>query len=351
MKRKTLLIAGLIGLLLMLALPVIAGQSAEGKSAHGFDPTIPISTFVVGTVVNASTLIGLQKTFKALYRQTYDAIEPSWQKVATEVTSTNASEDYQWLGSVPAMKEWVDEKVIEKLRGFGYTIKNKDWESTLEVDRNHIEDDQLGLYRPRIMELADEAKRHPDELVSTLRKNGGATLCYDGQYFYDTDHVIGKSGSLSNLLTGTGVTAAQFTADFRAARAALRKFKNDQGKPFVRRTGRLDLIVTIPPDMEGVVEEVANASFISNTENVLKGAFQYLVDPYLTDVNDWYLDYAGAPIKPFLFQNRKSPDFVALDNPNASEIVFMQKKLLFGVEARYNAGYGLWQYSIKTTNT
>lgn len=299
-------------------------------------------------IVNAETLIAAQSTFRALFLQTYGAITPWWPQVAMEAPSENAQEAYQWLGSVPAMKEWVDEKTLEQLRGFNYSITNKDWEATLQVDRNHIEDDQLGMYKPRIMELADEAKRHLDELVSLLLKNGAATLCYDGQYFFDTDHAEGDSGTQSNKLTGTGVTVAALQTDFRAARAAMWKFKNDRGKPYMR--GEPQLQVVCPPDLQGAFEELLNATTIGNTTNVLKGAATLKVNQYLTDVNDWFLLNVGAPLKPFIAQMRKRPEFVALDNPNASETVFMKKKFLYGVEARYNAGYGLWQFGVQTTN-
>jgi phage major head subunit gpT-like protein len=301
-------------------------------------------------IVNAATLVAMQQSFRALFRATAEKVEPMWQKMAMEAPSEAALENYQWLGRVPAMKEWVDSKTLEQLRGGGYTIINKDWESTIEVDRNDIEDDRLGMYRPRIAELADEGMRHPDELLSTARRTGSATLCYDGQFFYDTDHSEGMSGVLSNRLTGTGTTTAQITVDFFAALAAMRNFKDDQGKPYIRRAGPLDLLAVIPPLLERPFRELANATMISNTTNVLAGTFQYMVDPYLTDVNDWFLDYVGAPMKPYVVQMRKKPTFVALEDPNSSESVFMRKKFAYSVEARYNVGYGLWQYSVQTAN-
>ena len=330
--------------ILMIALPAFAGTGGS----HGGGWLWLLGLAPIGLVMNASTLVALQKNFRALYNQAYEAATPAWPKVAMEAPSTGAEENYQWLGDVPGMKEWLDEKTLEKLMGFQYTIRNKDWESTITVDRNDIEDDRLGIYRPKILELGGEARRHPDELVCTIRKAGDSSLCYDGQYFYDTDHVIGKSGTLSNKLTGTGTTVAQIRADAIAARAALRKFKNEFGKPFVRKTGALELLATIPPDLEGQFEDLNNPGPGST---VAKFNLPYAVDPYLADTNDWYMDYVGGFVKPFVFQNRKNPDFVQLDNPNTTEMVFMRKKLAFGVEARYNVGYGLWQYSIKTTNT
>lgn len=300
---------------------------------------------------NAQSVVAAQKSFSALFRATADSITPMWRKVAMEATSVNAEENYQWLGSVPAMREWLDTKVLEQLRGFDYLLKNKDWEATLEVDRNSFEDDLLGMYEPRIRELADEGMRHPDELLASARVVGftSAGLCYDGQQFYDTDHTEGNSGTQSNVVTGTGITVAALAADFRSARARMRTFKNDRGKPYVRKAGALNLCVTCSPDLEGVFEEFLNAAIISNTTNVLRGAAELVVDPYLSG-SDWYLDYVGGFVKPFIFQNRKRPDFVSLDNAQASEMVFLRKKLAYSVEARYNLGYGLWQYSVMVNN-
>jgi len=337
---------------IFLTVLALMTPSAAALAGNGAESTqmLLLTPIAIGAVMSAQTLIGLQKSFRALFLQAYEAYTPDWPRYAMEIPSEAAEENYQWLGTVPAVKEWVDVKTLDQLLGFNYSIRNKDWEATLEVDRNDIEDDRLGMYRPRILEMAQEAKRHPEELISQLRRNGASSKCYDGKNFYATDHVIGKSGTMSNKLTGTGVTVDKITADFRAARAALRKFKDDRGRPFVRRTGKLDLLVTVPPDLEGVFEELANATLINNTTNVLKGAFEYRVDPFLTDTNDWYVDYVGGVVKPFIFQNRKNPDFVAQDQPDA-ESVFMRRKVRYGTEARYNAGYALWQYSILVTNT
>ena len=301
-------------------------------------------------LVNASTLVALQKSFQVLFQTTLDSTQPAWPRPAMESPSENAEENYQWLGRVPAMKEWLGSKTVEQLRGMSYLILNRDWESTIGVKRNHIEDDMLGMYRPRIAELASEGARHPDDLLSTVRVAGNTAtgLCYDGQQFYDMDHAEGDSGTQSNKLTGTGTTAAQVRADLFAAKAALRKFKDDRGKPYIRKMGTLDVIAVIPPDLEKTFDELNNPALGSTTP---KTPIDYEVDPYLTDVNDWYLDYVGGPVKPFIMQMRRRPILVALEDPNSSESVFLRQEFLYSVEARYNVGYGLWEYSILTTNT
>jgi phage major head subunit gpT-like protein len=48
---------------------------------------------------------------------------------------------------------------------------------------------------------------HPDELVFKLLKDGFTKTCFDGQFFFDTDHPVGKPGSqvsVSNTMGGAG---------------------------------------------------------------------------------------------------------------------------------------------------
>ncbi len=84
------------------------------------------------------------------------------------------------------------------------------YEATIEVDRNEIMDDAVGVYNPVIAELGRTAAVHPDELVFELLGNGFSTACYDGQYFFDTDHPVGDS-TVSNH--GGGAGTAWFLLD------------------------------------------------------------------------------------------------------------------------------------------
>jgi phage major head subunit gpT-like protein len=306
--------------------------------------------------VNASTLVGIQRTFRALFRDIFERTTPMWPMFAMKTESTNAAENYQWLGALSALREWVGTKHIDDLRGYDYTIKNIDWELTLGVRRNHIEDDQLGLYNPRIADLSKKAAQHPDKLLSEARVLGATTLCYDGQFFHDTDHVIGSSGTFANVRAGAGATTANLITDFRIARAAMLKFKNDAGEPFVESGMLLDrnsspFVMVVPPDLQAAAEEMLFATTLSQTSNVMMGAARLVVDTRLTDANDWYLEYVADSIKPYIYQERKPPQLVSLDNPNTSEAAFMRQEYFYGVEGRWNVKYGLPQYSFKTTNT
>ncbi|MDB1109715.1 Mu-like prophage major head subunit gpT family protein [Pseudomonas extremaustralis] len=60
----------------------------------------------------------------------------------------------------------------------------------------------------------------------------------------------------------------------------------------------------------------------------------------------WYVMDLTRVIKPVVFQNRRDYDFKALTDLNSQQ-VFMTDKFLFGVDARVNAGPGLWQLIVR----
>lgn len=308
--------------------------------------------------VNASTLISLQQSLNALFQQSMQSATPLWARHAMEIPSSHEIETYQWLGRVPQMREWVDKKIIQGLSGFQFQITNKDYESTIAVKRNDILFDKLGMYPPRIREMGLRAQFHPDKLLSQARVAGNSTACYDEQFFYDIDHSEGSSGAQSNYLQGSGTALADLTDDLYAAIQAMMSFKDNQGEPFIEpavlaaagNMPAMPWVVSCPPALFGKFDQIRKATQINATTNTLAGIFELEVDSRLTDTNDWYLDFVGGIIKPFIKQTVKNPVLVSLTDPNMTERVFMEKEYLYGVESLGALGYGLWQYSIQTHN-
>ena len=237
------------------------------------------------------------------------------------------------------MREFKDERMPLGLLEHSYSIKNKTWESSIAVERSAIEDDKYGAIKLRIQSLAREAKRHVDEIVFTLIKNGFASNCYDGQYFFDTDHAEGDSGTQSNK----GTSALDATA-LQAAITAMMKYKDDKGKLL----GVVPDLLVVPPDLQWTAMELLESTYWPGTQannkiaaNVLKGKLDLLVSPYLTDTNDWFVLSTKGIVKPVILQSRTPVEFAALEG--ASESGFMRDQYIYGVRARYNVGYGLWQ--------
>lgn len=159
-------------------------------------------------LINRTTISDLFKGFQLIYQDAWTQAQSQYDMVSTTVPSTGAEEQYAWMGTMPRFREWLGDRVVNSLRTGDFTIKNKPFEITVGVDRDHIEDDKLGIYRPMVQQLGAEAKTHPDELVFKLLADGFTSLCYDGQFFFDTDHPVvladGTMGTWSNSAGGAG---------------------------------------------------------------------------------------------------------------------------------------------------
>ena len=216
--------------------------------------------------VNRATLAGLNTSFNTIFNNALGGVQPTWNKVAMEVPSTTRENDYRWLGKLKGMREWIGDRVIENVAKDGYKIVNRKFENTVAVIKDDIEDDQIGIYNPLVADLGQTAAEHPDELVWSLLGSGFTEACFDGQYFFDTDHPVigadGSEGSVSNFAGGAGTA--------------------------------------------------------------------------------WYLLDASRAIKPLIYQNRRPAQLTSLTDLD-DENVFMRDEFIWGVDARRNAGFGLWQ--------
>ncbi|MCX8962141.1 head protein [Erwinia psidii] len=297
-------------------------------------------------IVNYKTVRSIFVSLKATYQKAFDAAPSDWQKIAMVVPSTTKENDYSWLSRFPKMREWVGDKVVKMLEAFNYTIRNKDWEATIEVDRNDIEDDQIMGYGVQAQAAGQSAAELPADIVFRLLGQGFTNLCYDGQPFFDTDHPAGGR-SVSNKGTKKldVTTFAGAQASYGTARTRMRSFKDDEGASLkIRPT-----ILVVPPALEDAATYLMTADrFPDNTPNIYKGTAEILVVPELESDTAWFLLDTTRPVKPIVYQQRKKPEFVE-QTDYSNDNVFMRKKFRFGAEARGNGGYGFWQMAYGST--
>jgi phage major head subunit gpT-like protein len=144
-------------------------------------------------IINADALARVYTAFSAVFNNAFQATETWYEQVAMTVPAKTRIMDYKFLLDFPTVREWIGDRQINSLDPKAYQVETKDYEATIEIERNDVEDEQLGLYNPIIAAMAEEAKRHPEKLIAELLKNGATSLCYDGQNFFDTDHPVGNN--------------------------------------------------------------------------------------------------------------------------------------------------------------
>ena len=154
-------------------------------------------------IINQEALARLYTGFTAVFNAAFQDTQTWHEQVAMTVPANTRIMDYKFLLDFPMVREWIGDRQISSLEPKAYQVESKDWEATIEVDRNDIEDDQLGLYNPIISALAQEARKHPEKLIADLLTGGFTTACYDGQNFFATDHQVGAA-TASNFAGGSG---------------------------------------------------------------------------------------------------------------------------------------------------
>jgi len=158
-------------------------------------------------IINGATLVMLRQAYNAAFKKGFSSFgekELDHMKVATVIMSTTASNVYSWLGHFPSLRQWIGDRQIKNLSQHSYTVTNAPYELTVGVDRDHIEDDQYGIYSVMMEDMGQSMQVHPSEVVFTLLLAGASTVCYDGQYFFDTDHDVNGSSVANYDATGGG---------------------------------------------------------------------------------------------------------------------------------------------------
>lgn len=344
--------------ILIIAGTILAGLAAV--MAHASAAPVPqfedagpggYAFLAAGLLVNKENLSMMFIGLKTTFTNAFNAAPSLWEKYAMKVPSTTGRNDYAWLSNFPRMRKWLGDKVVKALEGSKYVIVNDDWEVTIAVDRNDIEDDQLGQYTLQAQSAGETAKQLPDEIMADVVNASFVTECYDGQYFFDVDHPVRKAdgtmGSVSNMgtqaLSCASLAAAQ--ASLGAAETAMMEFKDDQGRPL----NVIPNVLMVPPALMATARTLyTNDRLEDGKPNPWKGVYEVVVNPRLTSRTAWFLLDTTKAVKPFIYQERKAPVLVSQTDPQ-SDGVFSRKEYKYGAEARAAGGYGFWQTAFGST--
>jgi len=358
MKRFLTLTLGLLACAgISLAAIADAPLSAEAVTMYALNDLggIDAMPFLggAGLIINKDTLDGLSRNIKTSFQKAFEGVTGTWQETTMLVPSTGSENDYKWLTGWKGMKKWVGDKVINSLKAFNYVVANDDYEDTIEVDRNDIEDGNLGGYSVQAAATGESAALLYDDLDAEVKNGAFTNPCYDKQFFYDTDHPVedenGDAVSVSNKGTAvlSNATLALASASYGVARQAIMGFTRDGGK----KLGLVPNVLEVPPALESVGRMLLeNEKLADGKPNPYRGTAKLKVNPLLTSTTAWFLHVTNKQVKPFVIQERKKPVFVAMTSSD-SESVFMRKMFLYSVEARAAGAYGLWQLSYGSDGT
>ena len=102
-------------------------------------------------LITPATLQALQTSFSTIFGAAFKTKPtPLLNYLGMTVRSTTKTSTYGWMSPLFAMRKWLGPRVVQNLKANTYLIENDPYEATMAVDRDNIEDDQLGLFNPRV---------------------------------------------------------------------------------------------------------------------------------------------------------------------------------------------------------
>lgn len=294
----------------------------------------------------------------AMVMSSLSSVNMGWVgDISTKVDSDQESESYGWLGNVPGLSEFIGGRKIDELKEYSFSITNKDWQSAVRIQRKDMRRDKMGMVETRVSQIGPRVARHPAKLLSQLMMDGEASACYDGQYFFDTDHQDRDEGSQSNDITVTisdadVPTAADMTDGIMAAIQAMYAFVDDQGETV--NEDAMSFMVQVPtPFLRPALEAVTALLAAGGGTNLLpaisdKFDIKVQVNPRLTS---WTTKFAvfrtDGGVKPFILQEEYEPEPWAL-GPD-SEHCIQTGECMYGADWGGNVGYGDWRAACLVT--
>lgn len=292
-------------------------------------------------------LPGLKTEFELAYRAEVE--QTTTNRLATVINTTLPNQTYTWLGAPPAMREFIDERRPAGLSANSMTISDKTFESTIAVDRKALEDDQLDLIRLRIRDLAFRVAAHRQQLVIEALLAGFTTPSYDGTNMFSTTHSI-RGTNYVNV-----TVSALSDSSLADAINTMMVLPDDSGVPL----GIVPDTLIVGPKNQWLATQLVDSPVVvykGNASdsapstpylNAFQGKLSVIVSPFITGASDdyWFLMDTKRPLKGIILQQRSDVpvEFSALESSTSSEAAFMRDRFYYGVRARYNVGYGLWQ--------
>ena len=283
----------------------------------------------------AANLDALFKTFQTKFteaqktaqqRATPNDLLP--EDIALAFMGSGSATQHSWLEQIKGIHEWIGERVLNNAKLGKLTVINRDFENTIKVSRNEIEDDQYGVYAPLIGMMGADAENLWKKLaIEAITGNGEWA---DGNPFFCSGRTLGDS-TITNAVTTSFSKAA-----LEAAIAAMRGWTLYGGEPGEVRPD----VLLVGPTLEAAAKQICEADLVSDGTTTVSNvspakALKVRVSQSLVGnrANEWYVFGDKNGVKAVGIQKRKLPELTRMDRDTDGN-VFMRNDFLYGVHAR-----------------
>lgn len=256
------------------------------------------------------------------------------------------SERLDFLGAVPAFREWIASRQAKKVVQQFHTAVLKKFESTADIPLDLIRNDKTGQVAEIAGGLVSRKRNWKDKIIADLLVNGAGTtqVCFDGLSFFNDSHSWNGQSYDNNLThaaaTGTTPTANEAADAICEAIQQLYSFVDDQGEPINEGMSSLT-IVTNTTIGNGILQAVKQDKLDTGTgtkDNPVKG----------------WLGANGLDIKVVISPRYSTSAAMVVLNtsPSACPLVFIENNGEAMVTSKaagsdYEHDNDAWQYGVK----
>ena len=286
--------------------------------------------------------------------------------LSVDFGSDQETEKYPFLGTAPAMREWLAGRRAATPSEYEFSITNKKFEASEEIPCDYIRRAMGTHVDAFIQGLARRNVTHWGKLLADLVIAGESTACYDKQFFFDTDHPNQLGGTQSNDIssaTPVGTATAPSSTDFSDAInngiEQLIGITDDQGEPM--NEGCTDFMVLVPTGFRTVAGTAIGNELLSNGTNVISNPISSYSGFNIrlattTRLSSWTTKFAmfcldTPTTRPFIRQEESNMGHGLKVQGAGSDFEFENDKWKMGTQASRNVGYGAWESACLVTLT
>jgi len=252
----------------------------------------------------------------------------NYADLCLRVPSTTQVEVHAWLNQIPGFREWVDDRTKKAIAAQAMSVQNQDWEDTIKVPRNSVEDDTYGLFAPLFELMGAEAADDAvwlDMAIDALEA-GSAEKWIDGKNFFAADHKYGEQ-TINNLISSTLTRT-----NFQTAWARMMAFKGMEGNAL----NVMPSVLLVAPALVGTARILMESEKITESgvqiDNPCRGLAIVKTHTRLA-ATSWYLLGQKGGMKAVASQRRREAVLVAKDKVT-DDNVFDAKEFVYGADLR-----------------
>ena len=256
---------------------------------------------------------GLKATFSEAVRTTEsDEIA----RLMESVPSTSGTEKYPVATLLGDLEEVLDEVTITNIGVWVQSVPNKTFARIVQVSRNDIADENIGVYRPGVRQLGRRAQLFPLRLAVEVLLAGFTDEWVDGATVFSANHTWVGDQTWSNRSD-----VALSEDNFDAAYSALETRTGPDGAPL----GLQPALLVCGPANRADAEGILDLRYLENGQsNRNFKKCDLLVLPRFGSSTAWFL-MDTDPVRPMVLQDREGPEFTAKDSADDDDAFYRER--------------------------